>query len=190
MSQQIRLVLCHNFFILYSDEYDNDDEIDEHQPFPSLSQVISFLQLPKSNCLFWQCWWWSQSDVPHPPLFPDIPRCSRTCGFQHWDQMDLSDESEDKCCQWCSHLRIKCSPGDLDMFLFALFPDRMGHGIATCHPTSTWTPTLISSCPVFCSKLDRDALSSPALTQTSAQCVSRHPSIADSLHLILESIIF
>lgn len=46
----------------------------------------------------------------------------------------------------------------------------MGHGMATYRPTLTWTPTLISSCPVFCSKLGKDALSSPASTQTSAQC--------------------
>lgn len=48
VSQQIKLVLCHNSFMFYSDNYDNDDEIDEHQPFPSLSQVISFLLYPRA----------------------------------------------------------------------------------------------------------------------------------------------
>lgn len=46
--QQTRSLLCHIPFIFYSDEYDNDDEVNEHQPFPSLSQVISFLQLSES----------------------------------------------------------------------------------------------------------------------------------------------
>lgn len=44
--------------------------------------------------------------------------------------------------------------------------------MATCPPTSTWTPTSISSCPAFCSKLGKDASSSPASTPTSAQCES------------------
>lgn len=58
------------------------------------------------------------------------------------------------------------------LFCYVVFLHRTGHGIATCQPTSTWTPTSISSCPVFCSKLGKDASSSPASTPTSAQCKS------------------
>lgn len=175
LSQQIRLVLCRNSFIFYSDEYDNDDEINEHQPFPSLSQVIYFLQLPKS--LYSKATVFSDRVgekvkatffIPlYSQIFHAVPE---HVGFNIEIKWICQMKVRIKCCQWCSHLRNKCSLGHLDMFLFALFRDRMGHGIATYHPTSTWTPTLISSCPVFCSKLDRDALSSPASTQTSAQC--------------------
>lgn len=116
--------------------------------------------------------------VLRPCLFPDIPRCSRTRGFQHWAQMDLSDESEYKL----------LSVGIINILQVSLTCvlslDRMGHGIATYQPTSTWTPTSISSSPAFCSKPGRDASSSPASTQTSAQCKSTGV-IANSLHFIL-----
>lgn len=52
------------------------------------------------------------------------------------------------------------------------FLHRTGHGTANCQPISTWTATSISSCPAFCSKLGKDASSSPASTPTSAQCKS------------------
>lgn len=175
VSQQIRLVLCHNSFVFYSDEYDNDEEIDEHQPFPSLSQVIYFLQLPKSLYSMQLSFLTvlvikskrRSSFRLYSQIFHAVPE---HVGFNIEIKWICQMKVRIKCCQWCSHLRNKCSLGDLDMFLFALLLDRMGHGIATYHPTSTWTATLISSCPVFCSKLDRDALSSPASTQTSAQC--------------------
>lgn len=54
-----------------------------------------------------------------------------------------------------------------------LFIDRTGHGMATFHPTSTWTPSSTSSCPVFCREAGKDASSSPASTQTSAPCKHR-----------------
>lgn len=114
-------------------------------------------------------------------LFTDIPCCSRTCGFQHWDQMDLSDESEYKIVSYVSICIIKIPQVSLISFCFFFFFDRMGLGMATCHPTSTWTPTSISSCPVFCSKLGKDASSSPALTQTSAQCKSTHACVMSLL---------
>lgn len=58
------------------------------------------------------------------------------------------------------------------LFYYVDFLHRTAHGMATCQPTSTWTPTSISSCPVFFSKLGKDASSSPVLTLTFAQCKS------------------
>lgn len=43
VSEQRGSLLCLHFFIFCVDLYDSEDEINEHQPFPSLSQVILFI---------------------------------------------------------------------------------------------------------------------------------------------------
>lgn len=48
--------------------------------------------------------------------------------------------------------------------------DRMGHGTATYHPTSTWIPSSTLSCLVFCRKAAKGVSSSLASTQISAPC--------------------
>lgn len=48
--------------------------------------------------------------------------------------------------------------------------NRTARGPRICLPTSTWTPSWTSSCPASCRKAGTAALSSPALTQTSASC--------------------
>lgn len=45
VSEHRRSLLCLHDFIFCLDLYDNEDEINEHQPFPSLSQVIGFSYL-------------------------------------------------------------------------------------------------------------------------------------------------
>lgn len=59
---------------------------------------------------------------------------------------------------------------------------RTGHGTATCHPTSTWTPSSTSSCHVSCKKAAKDVSSSPASTQTSVPC--KHTSGCENVHKI------
>lgn len=90
-ASQIRLVLCHNSS-LFSTQTSMTTMMrsTSTSPSPRFHRWFIFFIYPRAfdhvgdkvKATFF--------------LFPDIPRCSRTCGFQHWDQMDLSDESEDK----------------------------------------------------------------------------------------------
>lgn len=149
---------------IFPDLLEDEDEIDEHQPFPSLSQVTDFIRLQCHLLLIftpqWNEWFCSAPRCRSSKLFPNTSAStSSSNGSARWGWVFKSKLKSNRMYHRQNSLTLwtRCS-------------DRTAHGTANYRLTSTWIVFWTSFWEMFCRKPETDASFSPVLTQTSAPC--------------------